>query len=123
MEIYTAVKYLRVNLHTGCVKQGKVMGLHTGCQLCQPVRMFPSVGRGRQAGICCAPRQYAWSTCGKVGKHNGMDVVKACHLTSWQETKLCHFAVLKKYILWGHCCRKGNCKTHKIHEVLCSQIG
>lgn len=101
MEIYTAVKYLRVNLHTGCVcfrlKQGKAMGLHTGSQLCQPVRMLPCVGQG-QTSQHLLRTQAVWMEplSGKVGKLNGVDMVKPWHLPSWQETKLCHFAVLKQ---------------------------
>lgn len=43
----------------GCVKQGKVMGLHTGSQLCQPIRMFFCVGQGQTSQhLLCA--QAVW---------------------------------------------------------------
>lgn len=110
MEIYTAVKYLRVNLHTGSVKQGKAMGLHTGCQLCQPVRMFPSVGQGQTSQHLLCTQAICMEHLWEGRKHNGMDVVKACQLTSWQETKLCHFAVLKNISLGATAVEKETAK-------------
>lgn len=73
------------------------MGLHTGSQLCQPVRMLPCVGQG-QTSQHLLRTQAVWMEplSGKVGKLNGVDMVKPWHLPSWQETKLCHFAVLKQ---------------------------
>lgn len=74
MEIYTAVKYLRVNLHTGCVKQGKVMGLHRVpvVPACQDV---PLCGSGAdQPALALHPGSVDGAPCGKVGKRNNVDL-------------------------------------------------
>lgn len=69
--------------------------------------------RDRPASTCSVPRQCGLSPWCGYGQT----------MPLWQETKFCHFAVFKKYILRGHCHIKGSWKTHKIHEVLCPQIG
>lgn len=62
---------------TGCVEQGKVTGLHTESQLCQPVRMFPCVGQGQTSStLALQPGSVDGAPCGKVGKHNGVDMSK-----------------------------------------------